>query len=56
LIDKYKNNTKAKSVHPGTASVLTPHKQEMLSFIFENHEQGIAVLSVQIVAVKAAQM
>ena len=45
----------AKSVHPGTPSILTPHKQEMLSFIFENREQGMPVL-VQMDVVKAAQI
>jgi hypothetical protein len=52
---KKKNNIKAKSIHPGTTSILTPHKQEMLSFIFKNREQGMAV-SMQMVVVKAAQI
>ena len=55
LLIRKKNNIKAKSVHPGTPFILTPHKQEMLSFISENCEQDMAV-SVQMVVVKAAQI
>ncbi|KAI2489412.1 Pogo transposable element with KRAB domain [Fragilaria crotonensis] len=50
-----KNNIKAKCIDRGKDSCLTQHKQELLQFIFELREQGMAV-SVPMVSIKAAQI
>ena len=55
MIEAKKNNIKAKCIHRGKDSCLTEHKQELLQFIFELREQGMAV-SVRMVAVRAAQL
>jgi hypothetical protein len=48
-------NIRSKSLCLGRASCLAPHREELLRFIFELREQGMAVL-VSMVAVKAAQI
>ncbi|KAI2512695.1 pogo transposable element with KRAB domain [Fragilaria crotonensis] len=55
MLETKKNNIKAKCIHRGKDSCLTAHKQELLQFIFELREQGMAV-SVRMVAVRAAQL
>jgi hypothetical protein len=53
MLEVKKNNIKAKCIHRGKDSCLTQHKQELLQFIFELREQGMAV-SVPMVSIKAA--
>lgn len=48
-------NIKSKALCPGRTSSLASHKNELLRFIFELREQGMAV-SIQMVAVKAKRM
>jgi hypothetical protein len=55
MLEVKKNNIKAKCIHRGKDSCLTQHKQELLHFIFELREQGMAV-SVPMVSLKAAQI
>jgi hypothetical protein len=55
MLQAKKNNMKAKCIHRGKDSCLTVHTQELLQFIFELREQGMAV-SVRIVALRAAQL
>ena len=55
MLEARKNNIKAKCIHRGKDSCLTAHKQELLQFIFELREQGMAV-SVRMMAVRAAQL
>jgi transposase len=50
-----KGNIKARSIHSGRDSCLSEHKEELLQFIFEHREQGMAV-SVNMVAAKASQL
>ena len=55
MLQAKKNNIKAKSIHRGKDSCLTVHTQELLQFIFQLCEQGMAV-SVRMVALRAAQL
>jgi hypothetical protein len=48
-------NGRSKALCPGRPSCLEPHKDDLLRFIFELREQGLAV-SVSMVVVKAAQI
>ena len=48
-------NIRSKTLCLGRASCLAAHREELLRFIFELREQGVAV-SVSMVAVKAAQV
>jgi hypothetical protein len=54
MLQAKKNNIKAKCIHRGKDSCLTV-QQELLQFIFELREQGMAV-SVHMVALRAAQL
>ena len=48
-------NPNAKSTAPGNDSTLKPIEQDLLRFIFEHREQGIAV-SISLVAIQAARL
>ena len=55
MLEAKSSNIRAKSIHRGKDSCLTEHKEQLLQFIFELREQGMAV-SVQMVALRGAQI
>ena len=55
MLEAKKNNIKAKCIHHGKDSCLKEHTEELLRFIFELREQGMAV-SVRMVALRGAQL
>jgi len=55
LAELKKRNGKAKSSHPGRQSILSEIDDELLQFVFEHREQGMA-MSVVMIAVKASAL
>jgi transposase-like protein len=55
MMERKKNNIKAKSMHSGRMHCLAEHKEDLLAFIFELREKGMGV-TIPMVVVKAAQI
>ena len=55
IMEKKKNNFKAKRTHSGRIHCLAEHTEDLLAFIFELREKGKGV-TIPMVAVKAAQI
>lgn len=55
LLGRARANASATSIHPGRKSCLEDIEEELLGFIWEQREQGLAV-SIRAVCMKASQL
>jgi hypothetical protein len=57
MMEQKKHNIRARSLHSGrTHCLLAEHTEALLAFIFELREKGMGVVTIPMVAVKAAQI